>query len=216
VVNDRSAPSGRSRRVQPARGYTMVALVVIFTVMTIVVAAALPYWSEVMKRDREAELIFRGLQYAEAIRVFQLRFSRLPLSLDELIETNPRSIRQLWPDPMTDDGEWKPVFARTDGGGGTQGRPVAQGTGPGGAAGQDDAGQRKTGPIIGVQSRSKEEGVRSFLGSNSHADWQFTIELIPTPVTIPDTLLVPRPTSDWIGKPFREGLEPNHLFCHRK
>ena len=163
-----------------------------------------------MKRDREAELIFRGLQYAEAIRVFQLRFNRLPNNLDELIETNPRSIRQLWPDPMTDGGKWKPILARTGQGGGTQGRAVAQGTAPGGARQDDDAGggPRVTGPIIGVQSRSDEEGVRQFLGSGKYSDWQFTIELIPTPVTIPDTLLVPRPTSEWIGKPFREGLQP--------
>ncbi len=186
----------------------MVALVVIITVMSIVVAAALPYWSQMIKRDREAELIFRGLQYAEAIRVFQQRFQRLPTSLDELIEINPRSIRRLWPDPMTDDGKWTPIFARSNQGGGTQGRPVAGGTAPGEDAAQDDGRQRKVGPIIGVRSRSKESGVRTFLGSSSYADWQFTIELIPTPVTIPDTLLVPRPTSEWIGKPFREGLGP--------
>jgi type II secretory pathway pseudopilin PulG len=186
----------------------MVALVVIITVMSILVAAALPYWSQMIKRDREAELIFRGLQYAEAIRVFQLRFKRLPTSLDELIKTNPRSIRRLWPDPMTDGGEWKPIFARANQGGGTQGRPVAGGTAPGGDAERNAGSQRRTGPIIGVQSRSKDAGVRSFLGSSSYADWQFTIELIPVPVTIPDTLLVPRPTSEWIGKPFREDLGP--------
>jgi type II secretory pathway pseudopilin PulG len=212
VVSTRHAP-------RPAgcetRGYTLVALIVIVAVMNVLVAASLPYWSQVVKRDKEAELIFRGLQYAEAIRVFQLRFNRLPNTLDELIEVNPRSIRQLWKDPMADDGEWEPIRAQAGQAGRAgegRGRQLAGGTGPGGGREEETEGRRgrgpKTGPIIGVRSRSQEEAVREFMGSSSYASWQFTIELIPTPVTIPDTLLVPRPTSDWIGKPFREGLQP--------
>jgi hypothetical protein len=97
-----------------------VALVVITTVMTILVAAAMPMWSQIVKRDREAELVFRGLQYAEAIRVFQLRFQRYPVSLEELLNANPRCLRQLWKDPMTDSGEWGLVAAQS-------GRPAGQG-----------------------------------------------------------------------------------------
>lgn len=189
------------------------ALVVIVAVMNILVAASLPYWSQVMKRDKEAELVFRGLQYAEAIRVFQLRFKRLPNTLDELIEVNPRSIRRLWKDPMTDSGEWELVQAQVNQGGSGRGRQLAGGTGPGG---REEEARRQRGsnrprapaPIIGVRSRSKDEAVRTFMGSTSYSSWQFTLELIPTPVAIPDTLLVPRPTSEWIGKPFRQGMEP--------
>lgn len=198
-------------RGRPARGtgYALAALVVIIAVMNVLVAATLPYWSQVMKRDREAELIFRGLQYAEAIRVFQQRFNRLPNTLDELIDVNPRSIRRMWPDPMTDSGEWEPVRGqlRQAGGGGQ----VAGGTAPGGARPQDDGrgdSPRPLGPIIGVRSRSEEASVRQFMGASQYSKWQFTVELIPVPNVIPDTLLVPRPTSEWIGKPFREGLEP--------
>ena len=59
---------------------------VLVTVMNILVAIALPAWSQVMKREREKELIFRGLQYAEAIRVFQATTGRYPVSLRELLE----------------------------------------------------------------------------------------------------------------------------------
>ncbi len=195
------------------RGYALVALIVIVAVMNILVAASLPYWSQVMKRDKEAELIFRGLQYAEAIRVFQLRFQRLPNTLDELIEFNPRSIRRLWKDPMTEDGEWQLINAQIGQGGGGAGTDVARGTAPGGreaAAEERTRSNRRAapGPIIGVRSRSEDAGVRTFMGASQYSQWQFTLELIPTPNAIPDTLLVPRPTSDWIGKPFREGLEP--------
>jgi type II secretory pathway pseudopilin PulG len=99
--------------VREQTGFTLVALVVITTVMTILVAAAMPMWSQFVRRDREAELVFRGMQYAEAIRVFQLRFQRYPVSLEELLNANPRCLRQLWKDPMTDGGEWGLVVAQS-------------------------------------------------------------------------------------------------------
>lgn len=91
-------------------GYTLAALVIAVTVMSILVAAALPYWSKVIQREKEEELIARGLQYAEAIRVFRARFGRLPTTLQELMDVKPRSIRQLWRDPMTESGEWGLIF----------------------------------------------------------------------------------------------------------
>ena len=87
-------------------GYTLVALLVAMTVASILIAAVLPLASAQAQREREAELIFRGLQYAEGIRVFRRRFGRYPNSLGELLEVKPRSVRKLWKDPMTKDGEW--------------------------------------------------------------------------------------------------------------
>ncbi|HEX2251775.1 MAG TPA: hypothetical protein VHQ65_00740, partial [Thermoanaerobaculia bacterium] len=51
-----------------------------------------PAWSKMAQREKEEELIFRGLQYAEAIRVFQRKFGRYPTRLEELIEVEPRKI----------------------------------------------------------------------------------------------------------------------------
>ena len=72
--------------------------------MSILMAAALPLWSHQFRSAREEEAIFRGLQYAEAIRVFQKRFGRYPVRLEELLEVRPRSIRRLWTDPLSDHG----------------------------------------------------------------------------------------------------------------
>src|SRR5947199_5209330 len=106
--------AARNRGTASARcgelGYNLVVLVVIITVMNIVLAAVLPLWSQAIRRNREEELIFRGLQYAEAIRVFHNRFQRWPTRLEELVEIKPRSIRQLWKDPMTEDGKWQLIF----------------------------------------------------------------------------------------------------------
>ena len=59
-------------------GYTLVALLVAMTVASILIAAVLPLASAQAQRDREAELVFRGLQYAEGIRIFRRRFGLTP------------------------------------------------------------------------------------------------------------------------------------------
>lgn len=96
-------------------GFSLVILVVLAVVLQVMIAAALPMVSTQMKRDKEEELIFRGLQYAEAIRVFQARNGRYPVSLEELIKIHPRAARQLWPDPMTEDGRWGLIYASAPG-----------------------------------------------------------------------------------------------------
>ncbi len=115
----RDAPL-RWTRSSPRRrpdGYSLVALMVIVAVLNIAIAASLPVWSNVIQRQKEGELIFRGLQYAEAIRVFQKRTGRFPTRLEELIEIEPRCIRQLWLDPMNDEPEWGLILAQAVQGG---------------------------------------------------------------------------------------------------
>jgi len=175
-------------------GYNLVILMVALTLLNIAVAIALPKWSHVIRREREEELISRGWQYAEAIRIFQNRFQRLPVRIQELVEVEPRSIRKLWKDPMTDDGKW--VLIPPGGGG----RPLTPPpTGPGGDPTQnrqddgrdqpseevpDDTGigQQKgdvqVGPFIGVHSRSSEESILVFNGHNRYDEWQFTFEML--------------------------------------
>jgi type II secretory pathway pseudopilin PulG len=186
-------------------GYNLVVLVIIITVMNIMVAAALPLWSSMIQRDKEEELIFRGLQYAEAIRVFQNKQSRLPVRLEELIEVEPRAIRQLWKDPMTEDGKWQLIFQNmgggplTPGGGGDPGiggdpgerpRPRDDDEEGGENDGRDDDdstfGPSKgevvaVGPIIGVRSRSGKASFITFNGKQRYDEWQFTINLLNQP-----------------------------------
>ena len=108
-------------------GYNLVILLVLVTILNIMVGAALPAWTHLAKREKEEELIFRGMQYAEAIRVFQQRHGRFPVRLEELLETEPRSIRQLFEDPMTEHGSWGLLIqAARPTGGGQQRRGAAQ------------------------------------------------------------------------------------------
>lgn len=91
-------------------GYTLAGLMIVLIVLEVAVALALPLWSGAAKRDREEEMIFRGLQYAEAVRVFQQLEGRLPAGLKELAEHEPRVLRQAWTNPIEYQEGWLPLF----------------------------------------------------------------------------------------------------------
>ena len=48
-------------------GYAMVALLVALSIMADLMTVAMPTWRQAAQREKEAELIFRGQQYARAI-----------------------------------------------------------------------------------------------------------------------------------------------------
>jgi type II secretory pathway pseudopilin PulG len=213
------------------RGYTLVILLILVTTLNVLVAASLPAWSAMDQREKEEELIFRGLQYAEAIRVFQTRFGRLPVRLEELIEVEPRSIRKLWEDPLTGKAEWGLVFASAAGGapGGPQGNQQGNRElgGDGGLTLSGATGGNRdkvtTGPIVGVYSLAKGDGIKTFFGKQSYADWRFTVDLLfqgaggaggqqvpGQPPNQPNTTTGPngRPVPGQPGQPGASGLGP--------
>lgn len=102
-----------SRLTAHAPGFTLVGVVVAIAIITILLAAVGPSIATIIERDREAELVFRGKQYARSIVAFQKRYGRLPNELKELAKIKPRSIRQLWKDPMCDCDDWEIIIAGT-------------------------------------------------------------------------------------------------------
>ena len=55
-----------------------------------------------MKRDREEEMIHRGVQYSRAIRRYVKKTGRYPTRLEELENTNNiRFLRKRYKDPIT-------------------------------------------------------------------------------------------------------------------
>lgn len=172
LVRCRRPPAAAAGR--GGAGYSLVVLIMAIAVLNIMIAAALPKWSEMIKRDKEEELISRGWQYAEAIRLFQRRFQRYPVKFDELIKAQPRCIRQLWKDPMTDSGIWTPIFLN-------QGSPInVPGAQPPQAAQGLDPNkpQITTGPIIGVRSRSHQQSLLLFFGHDHYDEWEFRADLL--------------------------------------
>jgi type II secretory pathway pseudopilin PulG len=172
-----------------SRGFTLVALIVGMTVMLILIAAVLPLASAEAQRDKEAELIFRGVQYAEGIRTFRKRYGRYPNSLKEMYDVRPRTLRKLWKDPMTNSLNWglitvvggAPLPGATPGGMPNSGpfTPTPLPTprpGEGGKPG--NPGDALPGPITGVYSTSKKKGYRLFTGRENYNEWRFTEQTI--------------------------------------
>jgi type II secretory pathway pseudopilin PulG len=203
------------------RGYTLLMLTFMLAVLTVTISVALPYWSKQAQREQEEELIFRGLQYAEAIRIFRNRFGRLPVKLEELYEVKPRSIRKLWKDPMTESGAWTLVFEGANPAGGQlppgQAPPPQLFTVPEGDEDGDGNGRIvTTGPIAGVVSKSDKEAMQIFQDKERHDEWQFTYQLLTAPAGfgVPNDkgggsftgLTVQK--AEWIGRPFRPGIVP--------
>ena len=82
------------------RGYAMAALLVAMSVMAIMLSTAMPVYQTIARREREAELVFRGEQYARAIALFQRKYgNQLPPDLDVLIDQ--RFLRKKFKDPIT-------------------------------------------------------------------------------------------------------------------
>ncbi|MEO8189365.1 MAG: hypothetical protein ABI682_03405 [Acidobacteriota bacterium] len=164
----------------------MVAVVIGILILTIVIAGVGPALGTIGKREREKELIFRGKQYARAIGLFQRRYGRYPNSLKEMLENNPRTIRQLWKDPMCNCSDWYLLIANTPDavpqGGGPGGGPI-----PGLTPGPFRAVPTPTpppsafgtpqtaGPIVGVRSKVHKEAVAEWRGKKFYDEWRFIV-----------------------------------------
>ncbi len=132
----------------------------IVVVMGIMLGGVGQYWSTIMKREKEEELLFRGLQYRSAIQRWKKPRpgGHPPTALRDLqhLLKDPRTpstvryIRRLYKDPMTDK-DWVAII-------------------------------EPTGGIIGVASSSNEkplksggfpEEIKEFEGKAKYSDWQF-------------------------------------------
>jgi type II secretory pathway pseudopilin PulG len=94
----------RRRRSGPSSegGYILIILMMIATMVVIGLTAMTVRVSHELQRDREEELIHRGVEYSRAIRHYYKRFGRYPLSLDDLKNTNNlRFLRKPYKDPIT-------------------------------------------------------------------------------------------------------------------
>ncbi|UFS72597.1 type II secretion system GspH family protein [Geomonas sp. RF6] len=185
-----------TRTVLGERGFTYIGAMVAVILMGIALGVAGTYWSTRMQRDRETELIFRGIQYRDAIRGWYgyvwddksksfkndpaartrlgLPAEAPPLTDLEQLVKDPNSsgkvrwLRRLYPDPVLSFQTGKPE--KWD---------VVK-----------DANQR----IIGVKSRSEARPLKQgtfpddpisglepadFEGKEKYSDWQFIYNRVP-------------------------------------
>jgi type II secretory pathway pseudopilin PulG len=195
AANDNSLMSLRGQA-RCESGYAMAALLVSLAVMAVLMSVAMPVWRHEAQREKEAELVFRGLQYVRAVRLFQQKTGTLPTSVDMLVQGN--YLRKKYKDPITNDefdyvgpagapggqpgvgqpgqpGRGAAAGGAPARGGQTPAGGPASGRGPTGATGSGSMpGGMIPGGMMGVRSKSKDESIRIYAGRNHYNEWVFT------------------------------------------
>ncbi len=106
-------PASPSRRTAGNHGFTYIALLAAVIIIGILISASSRYWSNIMLRDKEEELLFRGNQYRLAIKLYTMSVpgrAAYPKSLDDLLQVSNTAtktavvkhfLRQRWKDPIS-------------------------------------------------------------------------------------------------------------------
>jgi type II secretory pathway pseudopilin PulG len=141
---------------QQQRGFTLMGALILVAMMGAGLAAYGGIASHAAQREKEAELLFRGNEYRQAIERYYKKERKYPKALTELVEdkrypTPARHLRRLYPDPVTGQADWALMNAPEGG-------------------------------IMGVHSKSEAPPIKSggFTLANKtladaprYADWQF-------------------------------------------
>ena len=94
-------------------GFTYLGLLILLVLMGVVLAQAGTLWSQTRQREREADLLFYGDQFRQAIAAYYQAQApnTYPKTLNDLIEDprvpfERRFLRQIFVDPMTGKRDW--------------------------------------------------------------------------------------------------------------
>jgi len=155
------------KNVHNQNGFTFLAALMIVVIMGLMLGLAAQPWKTIMQREREQELLFRGLQIRNAIAAWNARKVTTPLNDLKDLLLDPRDLqktkylRQLYKDPMTGK-DWTIIKDAT------------------GAKG-----------IIGVASTSNDaplktsfseySGLDAFAGKTKYSQWRFVFGVDPGP-----------------------------------
>jgi type II secretory pathway pseudopilin PulG len=145
------------------QGYIMVALLIGIAVSAVWMSALLPSWRHQVVREKEAELIFRGEQYARAIFLYRQKNNQTPPpNIDTLV--NQRYLRKKYLDPMTGK-DFLPVGGVT----------LAGGTGPQAppTAGRGSAPLTAQAGITGVRSTSNDTSIVIYRNQQTYSQFPF-------------------------------------------
>jgi type II secretory pathway pseudopilin PulG len=175
----KSAASGqRPEQKSSAGGFTYLAVMFTLVLIGLSITGAVQQWKTVMKREKEAELLFRGDQIRKAIASYRQTpgISNYPQKLEDLVKApntsaTKRFLRKVYKDPMT-HGDWALV----------------------------KVGDR----IKGVYSKSEEEPLKQanfpdeykyFEGKTKYSEWvfEFTPQVVQPPQQPPRPPAQPRP-----------------------
>lgn len=108
----------RRRVRRQERGYALFFVCFLAAVMIIATWAVVPDIITQARRQKEEEMIWRGEQYARAVRLYYRKNGRFPQSLEDLSKSRNqiRFLRQEYKDPFnTKDGKWRLLYIGPNG-----------------------------------------------------------------------------------------------------
>lgn len=148
------------------RGTLIIMLMMAVFLIVIGLLVAVPVLQTEIQREKEEELIFRGKQYADAVRIYLLKNpNQYPSSLQDLLDK--KCIRKLYKDPLGPNGEWDVVLATGRPGGGREGAQEVL------VAPMRALPSIKSARILGVVSSSKKRSIKIYNDQESHDKWLF-------------------------------------------
>ena len=114
-VQLRGLPGSKNQALTPLaqKGFTYLGVMIIVTVMGMGLAAFGTIYSQTAQRDKEAELLFVGEQFRQAIGSYYKTGpgGQYPKKLEDLVEDKRfpmpvRHLRRIYPDPITGSIDW--------------------------------------------------------------------------------------------------------------
>lgn len=129
----------RSGKRRQQSGFTYLMALLLVAVTSAGAASVAETWAHARQREKEAELIWIGNQFKQAIGLYYQRspgtVKRYPEKLDDLLEdrrflTVQRYLRRIYADPLTSKAEWELVPAPGGGFMGIRSRPPVGGARP--------------------------------------------------------------------------------------
>ena len=135
-------------------------VLVSFFILAVFLMAAVQPASIMIRRENEKDLVYRGEQYVEAIRLYQSEHGgAFPTQLEQLIKEGPkrrRYIRQLYRNPFDPDGKWLLLGPGTTVVTmGEDGKPVYKSSGVG-QGGVNQGGIGQTGVPMGLPGQAQK------------------------------------------------------------
>jgi type II secretory pathway pseudopilin PulG len=96
------------------RGHLMAGVMVLLAIMLIFSTIIFQYWEDVLRRDNEAEMMFRAQEIARAVARYRKDHAAPPVKLEQLMDPGPKGqyyLRRLYTDPLVRDGKWGLLYA---------------------------------------------------------------------------------------------------------
>jgi general secretion pathway protein G len=105
---ERQSRQGRfQRRLRAMRGFTLLELMIVISIILILMAVAIPVYNQSIVRSREAVLRQDLFTLRSVISQYTLDKQKAPQGLDDIVQAG--YLRQIPPDPMTGQPNWEVV-----------------------------------------------------------------------------------------------------------